>query len=173
MEYIIIVLILLVFILALIIVRRNATIKILRDLDQSNFKTKVELRNQLKIEKNNYQYVVDDMEEMEKQYKAYFALLLTSPVKVYTQSNFYNAHSLFNGRYYAKINNKEKNNKAEGIPVIEHPNNKHSVINVYDLRYALKTNPNASIGDLLKDSTILKEVLIGELNNKVLKTYKR
>ena len=52
-------------------------------------------------------------------------------------------------------------------------NNKHSVINVYDLRYALKTNPDASIGDLLKDSTILKEVLIGELNNKVLKSYRR
>lgn len=173
MEFIISALSFIILVLLLIIVRRNSTIRILRGLDEYNNKTLNTLKSQIKVEKTNYQDLIDEIKEIESRYKKYLLLILSSNVKVYTQSNFYTNHSFFNGRFYAKINNKDKNNKAEGIPVIDIPNNKNAVLNLYDLSYILRNNSTSDIEASIQDSIILKEVLIGELGNKSLKPYKR
>jgi len=173
MDFIIITLICIILILILIIVRKKETIKSLKVLDAVNFNAKVALRNKITEEKTKYNELIEKTKTIQLKHRANLLLLLNSNVKVYTQSNFYPNHSSFNGRYYAKINNKEKNNKAEGIPVIDVPNNKNAVLNLYDLRYLLKNNETLDIDVAIQTSTILKEVLIGELGNKALKPYKR
>lgn len=103
--------------------------------------------------------------------------LVLSPIKVYTMSNFYGNYNYHNGRFYAKINQNKTNNKAEGIPFIPVIGSESHVIDIYNLKKSLKVYKDREmsrehIETLIFYSTRLKETIIEELGNKILKSYR-
>lgn len=118
-------------------------------------------------------HLKNQLDTIELKYNDYITLLAIAPIKVYTQSNFYSNHSFFNNRYYAKINNKDTNNKAEGIPVVKLISSSSKIINLYKLRHIIRKSPMTSFEKALEASITTKQELIQELGNKQLKSYER
>ena len=118
-------------------------------------------------------HLKNQLDTIELKYNDYITLLAIAPIKVYTQSNFYSNHSFFNNRYYAKINNKDTNNKAEGIPVVKLISSSSKIINLYKLRHIIRKSPMTSFEKALEASITTKQELIQKLGNKQLKSYER
>ena len=118
-------------------------------------------------------HLKNQLDTIELKYNDYITLLAITPIKVYTQSNFYSNHSFFNNRYYAKINNKDTNNKAEGIPVVKLISSSSKIINLYKLRHIIRKSPMTSFEKALEASITTKQELIQKLGNKQLKSYER
>lgn len=173
MEYIILLLIIIITVLVGVLIRKDRTITALTDLDKVNFEERKRLKDEVLSRKDAFEQLRSYADTIDLKYKDYITLIITSPIKVYTQSNFYSNHSFFSYRFYAKINNKDRNNKAEGIPVLEIPNNKNKILNLYKLKNSIRQYPNEDMEILIKNSIQLKETLIEELGNKVLKSYHR
>jgi uncharacterized coiled-coil protein SlyX len=100
--------------------------------------------------------------------------IVSTKIFVYTQSKFYHNYSVYNNRYYAKI---ERSVKAEAIPLLK----ADELGNVYDIYgiindVALSSNnkkQNINIVKIINTNTIKKITLKNNLENRILKTYKR
>lgn len=94
---------------------------------------------------------------------------------VYTLSNFYKNFNFYNKRYYAKVNNKSTNNKAEAIPFLQVNGKNNLVLDLYKLKalYSMGAlNIDTNILETFKSCYVTKEEVITNLSNKDLKSYK-
>lgn len=94
---------------------------------------------------------------------------------VYTLSNFYKNFNFYNKRYYAKVNNKSTNNKAEAIPFLQVNGKNNLVLDLYKLKALYSTgalNIDTNILETFKSCYVTKEEVITNLSNKDLKSYK-
>jgi hypothetical protein len=89
--------------------------------------------------------------------------------------NFYKNFNFYNKRYYAKVNNKPTNNKAEAIPFLQVNGKNNIVLDLYKLKYLFNTTVVEDDTDLLEiinNCYINKEEVINTLGNKILKGYR-
>jgi hypothetical protein len=170
---VILLLVLTVFYLLYLIKEKSKTVITLKEELQNKNRRDQALKDQVLSYKDLAEQVRSSLDTIDLKYKDYISLFANSNRKVFANSNFYSAYSVYNNRFYAKVNNKLTNNKVEGIPVLDMPNNKNTVIDLYKLLYTIKNNPYLDMEILIKNSTVLKEDLILNLANKNLKPYKR
>jgi len=94
---------------------------------------------------------------------------------VYSFSNFHKNYNFHNKRYYAKVNNKIVNNKAEAIPFLQIKGQSNTVFDLYKfIEITNRTRPQSYIDTLniISSCYITKEEVIKNLGNKILKNYK-
>lgn len=161
-----------IVLLILLLINRNYNIKTAKIATKTNAIIQGQ-KDVIASLKDANTYFRNQLDTIELKYNDYITLLAIAPIKVYTQSNFYSIHSFFNNRYYAKINNKDTNNKAEGIPVVELISSSSKIINLYKLRHIIRKSPMTSFEKALEASITTKQELIQELGNKQLKSYER
>lgn len=161
-----------IVLLILLLINRNYNIKTAKIATKTNAIIQGQ-KDVIASLKDANTYFRNQLDTVELKYNDYVTLLAVAPIKVFTQSNFYSIHSFFNNRYYAKINNKTTNNKAEGIPVVELISSSSKIINLYKLRHIIRKSPMTSFEKALEASITTKQELIQELGNKQLKSYER
>ena len=161
-----------IVLISLLISNRNYSIRLAKACTRTKAIIQTQ-KDEISSWKDANNHLKNQLDTIELNYNDYVTLLAIAPIKVYTQSNFYSIHSFFNNRYYAKINNKTTNNKAEGIPVVELVSSSSKIINLYKLRHIIRKSPMTSFEKALEASITTKQELIQELGNKQLKSYER
>ena len=167
--------IILQIVIIIITVLSTVTIKHYKKILNNDHNTIIKLikeRNALEQQLVNVkQQVNDDVKQILTLRKLLLSFINT-PIKVYTNSNFYNNYNFYNNKFYAKINNKTSNNKAEAIPIMPVDGSRYKVLDIYKLKHLLSSKGSNTITFDIEDCYVNKEDLVNQLGTKVLKGYK-
>lgn len=106
------------------------------------------------------------------QLREFLRMFILGKTTVYTNSNFHNSYNFHNSRYYAKINKKPTDNKAEAIPLLNISENKYVAIDLYKLKAIIGNKRDIDLVHTIRECMVVKQTLITHLGNKILKGYK-
>lgn len=155
-------------------------IKIIKGLKEKNFDlleiktTYINYVKKLKDEKAEINKTIDTRNCQIDLLNNFIINLINNKLFVYTQSKFYHNYSVYNNRFYAKI---DRNIKAEAIPLLK-ADDMGNVYDIYGIVHdiaLLDKNQRRDIKliSIINANTVRKVTLKNNLENKVLKTYKR
>lgn len=118
----------------------------------------------------NYKAIIKTTNRELVELETVLLLFIKNNISVYTNSNFHSTYNYYNNRFYAKVNKKPTNNKAEGIPILNFDYNKSVSLDIYKLRHLIKSNSESLVENISK-AKVFKSEMITRLENKILKNY--